>query len=166
MRTGHPRVSLGARRSCPRARQPTGCPLRCSSGRRRLRPPQRPQRTTCVPLGRSVAAEGIRGLGANQPVCSRFPGSKALRTIDAAPGDQPGLQLSVGTPIPKLIDEGRCGMNHQLFVLVLAVVAGALAVWTDVRFPKLGPQSMTGVLVNTLAAMIALKLVAGNIGPL
>jgi hypothetical protein len=57
-------------------------------------------------------------------------------------------------------------MNPQLFVLVLAVGAGALAVWTDVRFPKLGPQSMTGVLVNTLAAMIALKVVAGNIGPL
>ena len=55
-------------------------------------------------------------------------------------------------------------MNPQLFVLVLAVGAGALALWTDVRFPKLGPQSMGGVLVNTMAAMIALKLVAGNIG--
>jgi hypothetical protein len=57
-------------------------------------------------------------------------------------------------------------MNPQIFVLVLAVGAGALAVWTDVRFPKLGPGTMGGVLLHSLAAMIALRVVAGNIGGL
>ena len=57
-------------------------------------------------------------------------------------------------------------MNPQIFVLVLAVGAGVLAVWIDARFPKLGPESMQGVLLHTVAAMIALRVVATTIGAL
>jgi hypothetical protein len=57
-------------------------------------------------------------------------------------------------------------MNPQIFVLVLAVGAGALAIWTDVRFPKLAPESMGGVLLHTVAAMIVLQVVASTIGGL
>ena len=57
-------------------------------------------------------------------------------------------------------------MNPQIFVLVLAVGAGALAVWTDVRFPKLGPKSMQGVILHSVGAMIALQVVASTIGAL
>ena len=54
-------------------------------------------------------------------------------------------------------------MTAQLYVLVLAVGAGALAVWTDVRFPSLAPGGMAGVLFHSFAAMVALKLIAGSI---
>jgi hypothetical protein len=54
-------------------------------------------------------------------------------------------------------------LTPQLYVLVLAVGAGALAVWTDVRFPTLAPGSMGGVLFHSFAAMVALKLVASSI---
>jgi hypothetical protein len=57
-------------------------------------------------------------------------------------------------------------MNPQVFALVLAVGAGALAVWTDVRFPKLGPGSMHGILLHTVAAMVALQVVGTTIGVL
>ena len=57
-------------------------------------------------------------------------------------------------------------MNPQIFVLVLAVSAGALAVWTDVRFPKLGPESMEGVLLHSVGAMVALQVVGTTIGAL
>lgn len=57
-------------------------------------------------------------------------------------------------------------MNPQIFVLVLAVAAGALAVWTDVRFPKLGPETMQGVLLHGVGAMIALQVVGTTIGVL
>jgi hypothetical protein len=54
-------------------------------------------------------------------------------------------------------------LTAQLYVLVLAVGAGALAVWTDVRFPTLAPAGMGGVLFHSFAAMVALKLIAGSI---
>lgn len=57
-------------------------------------------------------------------------------------------------------------MNPQIYVLVLAVGAGVLAVWTDIRFPKLGPGTVGGVLLHGFAAMIALRVVAGSIGGL
>jgi hypothetical protein len=57
-------------------------------------------------------------------------------------------------------------VTPQVFVLVLAVGAGALAVWTDVRFPSLAPGSVSGVLFHSFAAMVALKLIAGSIGGL
>jgi hypothetical protein len=54
-------------------------------------------------------------------------------------------------------------LTAQLYVLVLAVGAGALALWTDVRFPALAPGGMRGVLFHSFAAMVALKLIAGSI---
>lgn len=57
-------------------------------------------------------------------------------------------------------------MTPQLYVLVLAVGAAALALWTDARFPRLAPGTMQGVLLHGFAALIALQVVGSSIGGL
>jgi len=41
------------------------------------------------------------------------------------------------------------------FIIVLTLGAAALALWTVVRFPKLGPETLGGALLQVAVAMIA-----------
>jgi hypothetical protein len=55
-------------------------------------------------------------------------------------------------------------MKPELFVVALAVGAGALALWADVRVPRLQPKELRGVLLHTFIAFAVLHVVAGWIG--
>ena len=44
------------------------------------------------------------------------------------------------------------GVSAQLAVPIFAVGAGALAIWLELRFPKLGPEDMRGVIVHAVCA--------------
>jgi hypothetical protein len=50
-------------------------------------------------------------------------------------------------------------MHPAVFIVALIVGAAALALWTDVRFPKLAPSSITARLVNAGVATLALVLI-------
>lgn len=50
-------------------------------------------------------------------------------------------------------------MSIGAYLVVFAVSAAALAVWTDVRFPQLGPGSMRAALLHTGVAMAIGQLV-------
>lgn len=47
-------------------------------------------------------------------------------------------------------------MDPAAFTLALVVGAAVLALWTDVRFPGLGPRSITARLVNAGVASLVL----------
>ena len=57
-------------------------------------------------------------------------------------------------------------MSPIVFGTAFAFGAGALALWTDVRFPRLAPEEMRGILMHTFAAFVVLHVVAGVVGPL
>ena len=57
-------------------------------------------------------------------------------------------------------------MSPTIFGVAFAVGAGALALWTDVRFPKLLPEEARTILLHTLGAFLVLHMVAGIVGPL
>jgi hypothetical protein len=54
----------------------------------------------------------------------------------------------------------------MMFGIAFAVGAGAIALWVDVRFPKLLPEESRMILLHTLSAFLVLKLVARSVGPL
>jgi hypothetical protein len=53
-------------------------------------------------------------------------------------------------------------MTIEMFILCIAVGAGAIALWVDVRFPKLMPWSMRRLLVHIIVA-IAIVYVVGPV---
>jgi hypothetical protein len=57
-------------------------------------------------------------------------------------------------------------MKPEVFAVALALGAGALALWTDVRVPRIAPQEMRGVVLHAMAAFVVLHFVAGAVGPL
>jgi hypothetical protein len=57
-------------------------------------------------------------------------------------------------------------MSPIVFGVAFAVGAMALAVWTDVRFARLAPVQLRGILLHAFAAFLVLHLVAGVVGPL
>lgn len=52
-------------------------------------------------------------------------------------------------------------MSKELFVLVLAVGAGLLAVWIHARFPGLAPERVGKTLLHAGAAFVLLRLIPG-----
>lgn len=46
-------------------------------------------------------------------------------------------------------------MSLGAFIIVLTLSAAALALWTVVRFPKLGPQTLGGALLQVAIALAA-----------
>jgi hypothetical protein len=42
-----------------------------------------------------------------------------------------------------------------VFIIVLTLGAAALALWTVVRFPKLGPETLGGALLQVAVALVA-----------
>ena len=46
-------------------------------------------------------------------------------------------------------------MNLGVFIILLTLGAAALALWTVVRFPKLGPETLFGALIQVALAMAA-----------
>jgi hypothetical protein len=57
-------------------------------------------------------------------------------------------------------------MSPIIFGTAFAIGAGAIALWTDVRLPKLAPDEMSRILMHTMAAFIVLKIAAGAVGPI
>ena len=57
-------------------------------------------------------------------------------------------------------------MTPETFAVGLAIGAGAIALWMDVRVPRIAPKEMRGVLLHAFASLIVLHFVAGAIGPL
>lgn len=55
-------------------------------------------------------------------------------------------------------------MNAQVFVLALAIGAGLLALWVEVRFPKLAPSGLLRIFLNIVAAIACLHIADGLIG--
>jgi hypothetical protein len=55
-------------------------------------------------------------------------------------------------------------MNSQVFVLALAIGAGLLALWVEVRFPRLAPAGLVRVFLNIVAALALLHIVDGLLG--
>lgn len=49
-------------------------------------------------------------------------------------------------------------MNAQVFVLALAVGAGVLALWVEVRFPQLAPSGVLRIFLNLVAAVAFLHV--------
>ncbi|HZU20111.1 MAG TPA: hypothetical protein VE982_02720 [Gaiellaceae bacterium] len=49
-------------------------------------------------------------------------------------------------------------MTAQSFALALALGAALLAIWTVVRFPRLGPRSFARAFAQTLVASVVLRL--------
>jgi hypothetical protein len=51
-------------------------------------------------------------------------------------------------------------VNLGTFVILLALGAAALAIWAEVRFPKLGPETLMGALTQVaIAFLVGLILV-------
>jgi hypothetical protein len=46
-------------------------------------------------------------------------------------------------------------VNLGTFIILLTLGAAALALWTVVRFPKLGPETLGGALLQVAVAMLA-----------
>ena len=57
-------------------------------------------------------------------------------------------------------------MSPIIFGTAFAIGAGAIALWTDVRLPKLAPEEMRRIVMHTMASFIVLKIVAGAVGPI
>jgi hypothetical protein len=55
-------------------------------------------------------------------------------------------------------------MTIEMFVLCIAVGAGAIALWVDVRFPKLMPWSLRRLLVHLIAAIAVVYVVGPAMG--
>ena len=49
-------------------------------------------------------------------------------------------------------------MAVPLMILLIGVGAGALALWIDVRFPKLAPNEMRGALIHVGASIVVAQL--------
>jgi hypothetical protein len=49
-------------------------------------------------------------------------------------------------------------LSPAVFTVALVLAAASLALWTDVRFPALAPQSITARIVNAGVAAVALLL--------
>lgn len=56
-------------------------------------------------------------------------------------------------------------MLREAFLLIIAVAAFVLAVWVDVRFPKLVPADMRRLAVHVLAATLLCTIGVGEIMP-
>jgi hypothetical protein len=52
-------------------------------------------------------------------------------------------------------------MSNGTFVLVLTVGAALLAVWFDLRLPKLAPVTLKRVLLHVALALVGLQLIPG-----
>lgn len=57
-------------------------------------------------------------------------------------------------------------MSPMIFGTAFAVGAGAIAVWTDIRIPRLAPSAMRGIMIHMLASFMILRFVAGLVGPI
>ncbi len=57
-------------------------------------------------------------------------------------------------------------MSPMIFGTAFAIGAGGIALWTDVRIPKLKPEEMRGIVMHTMAAFVVLHIVAGAVGPI
>lgn len=53
-------------------------------------------------------------------------------------------------------------MGSGTFALALAVGAALLAMWTSMRFPRLGPATLDRLLVHAVVAFALLRLVPGT----
>jgi amino acid transporter len=51
-------------------------------------------------------------------------------------------------------------VSNGTFVVVLTVAASLLALWIDLRLPKLAPASLKRVLLHVVSAFVALQLFA------
>lgn len=56
-------------------------------------------------------------------------------------------------------------MSPMIFGMAFAIGAGAIAVWTDIRIPRLAPEAMRGIALHTMASFVILRFVAGVVGP-
>jgi hypothetical protein len=56
-------------------------------------------------------------------------------------------------------------MSPMIFGVAFAAGAGAIALWTDARFPKLFPEEVRGVILHTIGAFAVLHIVGGIVGP-
>jgi hypothetical protein len=56
-------------------------------------------------------------------------------------------------------------VSPMMFGVAFAVGAGAIALWTDVRFPNLVPGEVRWILAHGLGAFAVLHLVGGIVGP-
>jgi hypothetical protein len=57
-------------------------------------------------------------------------------------------------------------MSPIIFGTAFAIGAGAIALWTDVRLPKLAPDEMSRILMHTMAAFVVLNIVGNAVGPI
>lgn len=57
-------------------------------------------------------------------------------------------------------------MSPVIFGVAFVLGAGALAVWTDFRFPRLAPEELHGILIHTAVSFLTLHVVATMVGPL
>ena len=57
-------------------------------------------------------------------------------------------------------------MSPAIFVLLLALGALVVAVWIDLRFPRLAPDTLRGNFVHAVVALVALTIVPVVIDPL
>lgn len=56
-------------------------------------------------------------------------------------------------------------MSPIIFGIAFAFGAGAIALWIDVRFPKLFPAELRWILLHATAAWVALHFISGIVGP-
>ena len=57
-------------------------------------------------------------------------------------------------------------MSPSIFALFLAVGAAAIAVWIDLRFPTLAPESLRANVVHAALAFVALTIVPVAMEPM
>lgn len=57
-------------------------------------------------------------------------------------------------------------MSPMIFGTAFCFGAGAIALWTDNRLPRLMPEEMRGILLHTMIAFVLLHFVARIVGPL
>jgi hypothetical protein len=46
-------------------------------------------------------------------------------------------------------------MSFGAFIVVMTLGAAALALWAGVRFPRMGPETLTGALIQVAVALMA-----------
>ena len=56
-------------------------------------------------------------------------------------------------------------MSPMIFGIAFAFGAGAIALWTHVRFPDVAPGEIRWILLNAAGAYAVLHFVAGIVGP-
>ena len=55
-------------------------------------------------------------------------------------------------------------MTHGTFAIALLLGSGLLALWLDVRVPRLAPQSVKAIALHLALAFAAIQLIPGGTG--